>query len=655
MRLEAHLAPLRREGLIAPWHDRQILPGSEWDAVINQHLAEADIVLLVVSANFVASDYCYEKELALALDRHERGDACVIPIIVAPVDFGTTPFAKLQVLPKDAKPVSTWSNQDEAWLDVVRRVRRLVLPTESSTFLSTAQVSENRSGGVDVRVDRKISGSRWLFSGDNIYKYAVLPLIVLLLVALAYSGSFQREKPAQPSGEGPRQASVQIMPIDPEAGAGEHGFLAEQRRAEKSKESPGDELPLGVEGEEESVQLAHHQKAVGSGLGKTSPMEKQPSQDTRRKPRPPPALIFYGTIKDDSTGNAHAGADVQLVGTSCVTRTDKYGNFAFKSCDPDRAKLLKNPMIRVRMPEATGWCNDIPILQPPAITSINIQASCQGAKFGGRGSIRIQGTQLHGSEVTSVQLGDIDLIGSTLRGLSVDTRFHGTLRDGTAVELAIIGSELDAADPAGETVLYSALMRRSGRDEWENPCLSDAMQDRRAIAVAGIWDTTGAHIDKLGYFTFACVSGVVAKCVRWGYRPWQQRNGISLKNHHQACTRMARADYCGNGGSHTREGTAIEFFDNLGGRTIAVTPGMQFEAAWTEDGATCMRRPRWREPVTAVFAGSRPSAISCEERLQKLKRASGDTEDAPCGLTPLGRVGPPALIWNYSYINSSAP
>ncbi|MEI9951651.1 MAG: toll/interleukin-1 receptor domain-containing protein [Pseudomonadota bacterium] len=125
-RLEVHLAPLRREGLCLPWHDRMIEPGATWAGEIDRNLAEADIVLLLVSADFIASDYCYEKELAWALTRHAHGEAGVIPIIVAPVDFGKTPFAKLQALPRDAKPVSTWDRPEEAWLDVAKGLRRVV-------------------------------------------------------------------------------------------------------------------------------------------------------------------------------------------------------------------------------------------------------------------------------------------------------------------------------------------------------------------------------------------------------------------------------------------------------------------------------------------------------------------------------------------------
>ena len=124
--LNVFLAPLRRSGKIAVWQDRQILAGTEWDAAIKQELAEADIILLLVSPHFLASDYIWKYEIALAMERHERREAVVVPIIVRPCDWHDMPFAKVQALPKNSKPVTQYANQDEAWLEVVQGIRRLV-------------------------------------------------------------------------------------------------------------------------------------------------------------------------------------------------------------------------------------------------------------------------------------------------------------------------------------------------------------------------------------------------------------------------------------------------------------------------------------------------------------------------------------------------
>ena len=125
-RLEVHLAPLRREGLIDAWHDRLIAPGSDWEAAIDRNLSEADIVLLLVSADFVASDYCFKKELRVAMERHERGDVLIVPVFVEPADLEGLSLAKLQGLPRDGAAVSTWRNRDEAWLEVAEGIRQAI-------------------------------------------------------------------------------------------------------------------------------------------------------------------------------------------------------------------------------------------------------------------------------------------------------------------------------------------------------------------------------------------------------------------------------------------------------------------------------------------------------------------------------------------------
>jgi hypothetical protein len=123
-RLEKHLAPLKREGVVADWRDREITAGTDWAKEISKHLEAADIILLLISADFIASDFCWSKEMSRALDRHALGGARVIPVIVQPVDWSGAPFGKLQALPKDGKPVTLWSNKEAAWVDVARGIRK---------------------------------------------------------------------------------------------------------------------------------------------------------------------------------------------------------------------------------------------------------------------------------------------------------------------------------------------------------------------------------------------------------------------------------------------------------------------------------------------------------------------------------------------------
>lgn len=121
--LETHLSILRRRGVISNWHDRRISGGLEWADQISEHLNKADLILLLVSADFLASDYCYDKEMMRAMARHQLGEARVIPIILRDCDWDFTLFSKLLALPRDGKPVTGWASRDEAFKNVAVGIR----------------------------------------------------------------------------------------------------------------------------------------------------------------------------------------------------------------------------------------------------------------------------------------------------------------------------------------------------------------------------------------------------------------------------------------------------------------------------------------------------------------------------------------------------
>ena len=125
-KLASHLSRLKREGAIAAWHDREIRAGTEWEGEIRENLASADIILLLISADFLASDFIWKVELTQAIERHEDGNARIIPIILRPTDWQIDNLKKLQALPTNAKPITTWDNEDEAFLDVVQGIRRVI-------------------------------------------------------------------------------------------------------------------------------------------------------------------------------------------------------------------------------------------------------------------------------------------------------------------------------------------------------------------------------------------------------------------------------------------------------------------------------------------------------------------------------------------------
>jgi hypothetical protein len=166
--LERHLSTLKRSGVIHGWHDREIDAGAPWAGEIHERLDRANVILLLISADFLASDYCYDVEMKRALERHEGGEAIVIPIILRPVDWSGAPFAKLQCLPAHAVPVTSWANRDEAFRSVAEGIRRAILklnPPPDAEVQERAldaampgRVPVGESAGLLVMVRRMSSG-----------------------------------------------------------------------------------------------------------------------------------------------------------------------------------------------------------------------------------------------------------------------------------------------------------------------------------------------------------------------------------------------------------------------------------------------------------------------------------------------------------------
>ena len=161
--LEVHLSMLKREGLIEAWHDRKIPAGDEIDSTIDEKLEIADVILLLISADFLASPYCFDIEVQRAMQRHQEGSARVIPVILRPCDWHNAPFGTLLAAPKDGKPVTRWTDRDEAFVDVVRQIRA-ALPTtpirkagaqfpSSIAAFPPARVSGPRSSNLRVKKD----------------------------------------------------------------------------------------------------------------------------------------------------------------------------------------------------------------------------------------------------------------------------------------------------------------------------------------------------------------------------------------------------------------------------------------------------------------------------------------------------------------------
>ena len=118
-----HLAPLERLKLVSHWDDGEIRPGDHWERTIAEKMTAAKLILLLISSDFIASEFCYEKELAAALKRDKTKTARVLPVILRPCLWQDLPFGKLQAIPDEGKPVTSWPSPDEAMMEVAKAVR----------------------------------------------------------------------------------------------------------------------------------------------------------------------------------------------------------------------------------------------------------------------------------------------------------------------------------------------------------------------------------------------------------------------------------------------------------------------------------------------------------------------------------------------------
>lgn len=234
-------------------------------------------------------------------------------------------------------------------------------------------------------------------------------------------------------------------------------------------------------------------------------------------------------------------------------------------------------------------------LQGVRLQGVRLQGvRLQGVRLQG---VRLQGVRLQGTELVGVGLDGQELAGEELVGAVLD----GILSDGSSISLEIVDASAD-----GDLMRYT--LQANGQSICEGQL--------GGIFVPGSWDESGAHhasIEIAGRVvdtSFSCPSGVVAKCVSWGY------DGGS--DAHQACTRMARADYCGTGVPYTQDGTAIDIEDSLGIQTASNPAGFTFEAGWGRDGAVCASRARYQHvvdgtPVLPVCWNALPACTSWTE------------------------------------------
>ena len=208
--LEKQLAMLKRQGVIETWHDRRIGAGQELGQVIDDHINTDDIILLLVSQDFISSDYCYNIEMKRALERHEAGEAIVIPVILRACEWTYAPFGKLMATPTDGKPVTQWPDRDEAFLRVARAVRdaagRLsgskapaaIGPPRPQASITAGDVTPSRLGprSSNLRLSKTFTQrDKDQFKADTfeyIARYFENSLAELEARNLGYQGTFRR-------------------------------------------------------------------------------------------------------------------------------------------------------------------------------------------------------------------------------------------------------------------------------------------------------------------------------------------------------------------------------------------------------------------------------------------------------------------------------
>ncbi len=194
-----------------------------------------------------------------------------------------------------------------------------------------------------------------------------------------------------------------------------------------------------------------------------------------------------------------------------------------------------------------------------------------------------------------------------------------TLGDGSGKQrrIRIDSVEPDPKDPQGEVMLYGLSEQDPESGAWRNACLPDPDGRRLGFPLAGSFTSDGRYQPAAGKLLIACTGGAEGKCVRFGYKPWGRApDGASLAPYYQACVRLVRADYCGDGVGHTRNGTPIDIFDRIGVQRDERAEGMTLEAAWGPNGAVCVRHTRLRDVLSRdALAGLCPERLAepCDE------------------------------------------
>jgi len=165
-KLHKHLAMVQREGLLSVWYDQKILPGGVIDAEISQRVEKSGLFLALTSPDFLASNYCYENEFGRALARSAEARLRIVPVILEPCEWLASPLKQFKALPKDGKPISQWTNENIAYLDVVTGLRRLL--SEGAGVMEVPD-RPNAKGSPKVKIKRDFDSIQKSDFADNAF------------------------------------------------------------------------------------------------------------------------------------------------------------------------------------------------------------------------------------------------------------------------------------------------------------------------------------------------------------------------------------------------------------------------------------------------------------------------------------------------------
>ena len=287
-------------------------------------------------------------------------------------------------------------------------------------------------------------------------------------------------------------------------------------------------------------------------------------------------------------------------------------------------RLAWNCGVAVAITMATG-CDDLARDAEPSEDAVTARAAQENG-------IRLNGIRLNGIRLNGIRLnGDgnsdfVDLLhidlkgkdeadtawlvgsnlhvkttdGKTLSGVALDkTRIEFDVQEGGKAKQnrGIKVRDITPLAPGSDVWLYD-LDIKLGSGGWEPLCIDELGEPTEAILLGDVWNpATGGRVEQIsGGMTFACRDAALAKCVEFGYRPWAATDGTSLRDYHQACTRLVRADYCGDGSSHTVNGTKVHVLDQVGVQKLDLVAQFAVEAEWGPNGAVCVNPGNLRHP-----------------------------------------------------------